>query len=266
MHNMEGFRMIRFISLISGSSGNAAFLSDGKTNLLIDCGMSGVRLKDALSAIDVLPDSIDALLVTHEHIDHVKGAGVISRRYNIPVYATEGTHTAMDVGKISDENTRLIYSGSEFEIGSIAVTPFTIPHDARQPVGFTFMVNGEKYALATDMGTMTNDILNNITGSKKILLESNHDVEMLRMGSYPFPLKQRILGNSGHLSNDIAAKTALYLVQRGTEHIMLGHLSQENNRPEIAMMETYNMLTASGVNVGSDMTLKVADRYKPTFF
>lgn len=258
--------MIRFISLISGSSGNASFISDGKTNLLIDCGMSGLKLKEALNAIDVLPESIDALLITHEHIDHTKGAGVISRRYNIPIYATEGTHISMDVGKIADENIRIVSENVTCDINGIGVTPFAIPHDARQPVGYTFSLGSEKYAIATDIGKMNTDILNHITGSKNVILESNHDIEMLRCGSYPFPLKQRILGELGHLSNETAAKTALYLVQHGTEHIMLGHLSKENNRPEIAMLETYNILTNSNVNVGKDMTLQVADRYTPTSF
>lgn len=256
--------MTTFVSLISGSSGNATFISDGNTNLLIDCGMSGAKLKEALAAIDVMPENINALLVTHEHIDHTKGAGVISRRYNIPVYATKGTHESMDAGKIADENIKIISEDNEFEIGSIGVTPFAIPHDAKQPVGFTFGCSDGKYALATDIGIVNDYILEHIKGSRSVLLESNHDIEMLRAGSYPFPLKQRILGNLGHLSNELAAKTALYLTQNGTEHIMLGHLSMENNRPEIAMLETYNILTMSDVKVGDDVTVQVADRYKPT--
>ncbi len=256
--------MITFVSLISGSSGNCTYISDGKTNVLIDCGMSGSKLKESLRAIDVLPERIDALLITHEHIDHTKGAGVVSRRYNIPVYATEGTHTAMDIGSIADENVKLVSEDVDFEIGGIGVKPFSIPHDAKQPVGYSFFINGEKYSLATDIGKMNDYIIDSVSGSKKILLESNHDIEMLRCGSYPYPLKRRILGDFGHLSNESAAKTALRLIQSGAEHIMLGHLSKENNRPEIAMLETYNLLTQSGVNVGSDITLKVADRYTPT--
>lgn len=257
-------KMITFVSLISGSSGNCSYISDGKTNVLIDCGMSGAKLKESLKTIDVSPERIDALLITHEHIDHTKGAGVISRRYNIPIYATEGTHTAMDIGSIASENVKLVSEDADFEIGSIGVKPFSIPHDAKQPVGYSFFVNGEKYSLATDIGKMNDYIIDAVSGSKKVLLESNHDVEMLRFGSYPYPLKQRILGDFGHLSNENAAITALRLIQNGTEHIMLGHLSKENNRPEIAMLETYNLLTQSGVNVGSDITLKVADRYAPT--
>ncbi len=258
--------MITFISLISGSSGNATFISDGKTNLLIDCGMSGAKLKDALHTVDILPESIDALLLTHEHIDHTKGAGIVSRRYNLPVYATEGTYLSSDIGKIADENIKTISEDTYFEIGNIGIHPFAIPHDAKQPVGFTFHINGEKYSIATDIGKMTKEIAENISGSKKVLLESNHDIEMLRCGAYPFPLKQRILGEYGHLSNEVAAKTALYLVRSGTEHIMLGHLSIENNRPEIALLETHNLLSLSGVSVGKDMTLQVANSYKPTLF
>ncbi len=256
--------MITFISLISGSSGNASFFSDGTTKLLIDCGMSGVKLKESLAAIGETPEDIDALLLTHEHIDHVRGAGVVSRRYGIPVYATQGTHSALDAGKIDESNIKIV--SDAFEIGDIEVRPFEIPHDAAEPVGFTLTARGEKYAVATDMGVMTRTALDSITGSKKIILESNHDLEMLKLGSYPFPLKRRIMGELGHLSNETAAKTALHLVRNGTEHIMLGHLSKENNRPEIAVLETYNLLSAAGVNVGKDMTLQVADRYKPTSF
>lgn len=266
---MTGFNygrlyMNRFISLISGSSGNATFISDGKTNILIDCGMSGVKLKEALKAIDVLPESLDALLITHEHSDHIRGAGVVSRRYDLPVYATIGTHAGMDIGNIEDRNIKFVKEDEEAEIGTISFTPFAIPHDAQQPVGFTFNVGGEKYSLATDIGQMTSGVLEHIRGSKKVILESNHDVQMLQYGSYPFPLKQRILSDRGHLSNEAAAKTALYLVQNGTEHIALGHLSEENNRPEIALLESHNLLTQSGVSVGDDMTLTVAHRYKPT--
>lgn len=258
--------MVTFVSLISGSSGNATYISDGKTHLLTDCGMSGTKLKEALAAIDVMPESIDALLLTHEHIDHTKGAGVISRRYNIPIYATEGTHAGFDAGKIADENIKFISPNEDFEIGSIGIKPFSIPHDANAPVGYSFFIGTAKYSLATDIGRMSKDVIDSIIGSKKILLESNHDVEMLKCGPYPYPLKRRILGELGHLSNETAAKTALHLVQNGTQSIMLGHLSIENNRPEIAMLETYNLLTQSGIKVGADMTLQVADRYKPTVF
>lgn len=258
--------MTEFISLISGSSGNATFISDGKTNILTDCGMSGKKLTEALSAIDKTPDMIDALLITHEHIDHVRGAGIIARRHNIPIYTTDGTHSAMDIGAVDDNLRHSVKPLEGLEIGTIGIMPFSIPHDAASPVGYCFFCNGKKYALATDIGRMNDKILNTIKGSESVILESNHDVEMLRYGTYPFPLKQRILSDFGHLSNEHAALAALELVKSGTKHLMLGHLSIENNRPEIAMLETYNTLTNAGVNVGSDVTLKVADRYSITKF
>lgn len=258
--------MINFIPLISGSSGNAAYLSDGKTHILIDCGMSGKQLAESLAKIGASPQELDALLITHEHSDHTKGAGVVARRYGLPIYATEGTHSAMAAGDIDDGQIKIISSAHDFEIGTIGVKAFDIPHDAAEPVGYSFYIDGEKVSLATDIGHMHKALIEKIMRSKMVLLESNHDVEMLQFGPYPFPLKQRILSDSGHLSNENAAKTALQLVNSGTEHIMLGHLSEKNNHPEIAMMETYNTLTFAGVKVGEDVTLQVADRYKATRF
>ena len=172
----------------------------------------------------------------------------------------------MSIGKI-DDNARVIISpGHDFEIGNIGVIPFSIPHDAAQPCGYSFIFENTKFTIATDIGHMTDDLIDSIKGSKSIILESNHDIDMLRYGEYPYPLKQRILGDNGHLSNSTAADTALELVKSGTEHIILGHLSDKNNLPEIAMMETYNKLTDNGVNVGSDMTLQVAGRYTLTKF
>lgn len=250
--------MIKFVSLVSGSSGNSTFVSDGKTKLLVDCGMSGKSLEKSLESIGERAAELSALLITHEHIDHVKGAGIIARRYNIPIYATAGTHSAMEIGKVSDE-CRCI-AESEFEIGSIGVKSFAIPHDAAEPVGYSFFACGEKVTVATDIGHMSDEVLENISESDRILLESNHDVEMLRLGSYPYQLKQRILGDNGHLSNDIAAETAVRLAQSGTRSIMLGHLSNENNYPQIAFSTVMNRLMADRINIG----LCVADRYNPT--
>ncbi len=257
---------VRFCSLISGSSGNCSFFSDGKTNILIDCGLSGKNLEAALMSIDVRPQDIDALLITHEHNDHIKGAGVVSRRYNIPIYATNGTHSGANIGAVSDENRQIITPHTDFEVGTVGVRAFNIPHDSMEPVGFCFFSGNEKYSSATDMGYLTNKVFDEIKGSRSVLLESNHDIEMLKMGPYPFPLKQRILSNLGHLSNETAAQTALALVRSGTKNIMLGHLSENNNRPEIAQLETYNHLTQAGVRVGEDVVLCVAHRYKATFF
>lgn len=258
--------MADFLSLISGSSGNCTFISDGKTNILIDCGLSGKRLAELLAQIDISPDSIDALLITHEHSDHVKGAGVAARRYKLPVYATSRTHSAMNLGNVSESLKHTVSPDKDFEIGSIGIRPFSIPHDAVNPVGYTFMCGGKKYAIATDIGEMNDKIFSSIKGSEKVILESNHDINMLKAGSYPFPLKQRILSNIGHLSNESAAETALELVKSGTTGIMLGHLSLENNMPELALLETYNTLKNYGVNTDSDVSLKVAARNSITLF
>lgn len=258
--------MFEMYSLISGSSGNASLVTNGNINILVDCGTSGKRAFELIKEAGISPESISAILVTHEHSDHTKGVGIAARKLKVPIYATAGTHGAMSIGKINDNARVIISPGHDFEIGNIGVIPFSIPHDAAQPCGYSFIFENTKFTIATDIGHMTDDLIDSIKGSKSIILESNHDIDMLRYGEYPYPLKQRILGDNGHLSNSTAADTALELVKSGTKHIILGHLSDKNNLPEIAMMETYNKLTDNGVNVGSDMTLQVAGRYTLTKF
>lgn len=252
---------MKFVSLISGSSGNATLISDGSTNLLIDCGMSGKALEKALTEAGSSIREIDAILLTHEHSDHVKGVGVLSRKYAFPIYATAKTHASIvKVGEIDDKLKININTDEDFEIGTIGVAPFSIHHDAADPVGYSFFSGDDKYTIATDTGYISRGLLEKLKGSKAIILESNHDVEMLRCGPYPFYLQQRILSDYGHLSNEVAARAALELVKDGTEHIMLGHLSDKNNLPEIALLETHKTLTDAGVKVGADVTLQVAHR------
>lgn len=258
--------MLNLSSIISGSSGNCTLVSDGKTNILIDCGASGKRITDALKELGTDICTVKAILVTHEHIDHVRGAGVLARRHKIPIYATVGTHRSMDVGKVDESLLFAVTPDKAFNIGDIDITPFSIPHDAASPCGYSFTDGNDKLALATDIGRMNNYILNHLHGCKSVLLESNHDIDMLRYGAYPYPLKQRILSDIGHLSNAAAAETALELVKSGTEHIMLGHLSEQNNLPEIAQLESFNHLTNNGVKVGTDVTLQIAARHKITKF
>lgn len=258
--------MLRFYSIISGSSGNSALLTDGKTNILIDCGTSGKRTIEALESLSVPASRINAIIVSHEHIDHTKGVGILSRKFNIPIFATSGTHTKSDFGKIDDSLIHEISPDITYDIAGIGITPFSIPHDAAEPCGFILTDGNTKFATATDIGVMTDAILSRISGCDNILLESNHDIDMLRFGEYPYALKQRILSDVGHLSNKAAAATAVELVKRGTKHIMLGHLSDKNNLPDIAQMETYNHLTDNGISVGKDVTLQVAERYKITPF
>lgn len=257
--------MITFLSLTSGSSGNATFISDGNSKILIDCGMSGSRLRSSLSEIDVDIADLDAVLITHEHSDHIKGLGVVARKYHIPVYATFKTFCGMkNIGEFDDSLKNAI--SDELEIGNIGIKAFSIPHDAADPVGYNFFIDNQKLTLATDIGTMDDDVFDAIKGSKYVILESNHDVDILRLGSYPYNLKKRILSPFGHLSNEDAAKTALRLVQTGTEHFMLAHLSRENNLPEIAKVTTENMLRSNDIKLGCDVTLTVASREDITYF
>lgn len=252
-------------SLVSGSSGNSSLVSYKGTHILVDCGMSGKRLEQLLSGLGLRGSDISAILVTHEHIDHVSGVGVVSRRFDLPVYATCGTHFAMDIGSMREENIKYIEPDRPFEIGEIGVNPFCIPHDAADPVGYRFFCGEKKLAVATDIGVMTNEIFDSLSGSESIILEANHDIEMLKNGSYPQQLKARILSNTGHMSNELAAKTALALAKRGTKRIMLAHLSNENNTPKLAYDTVSAELSASGAACG-DLELLVANRYEVTQF
>ncbi len=253
--------MILFGSLISGSSGNATILSDGKTTILTDCGISAKALGKTLTCVDIPIEAIDAILITHEHTDHTKGLGVLARKLGMPIYASRGTIASLPDTKFSDELLHPISDGCDFEIGSIGICPFSIPHDASEPLGYTYFCKGKKLALATDIGETNDKILSAVSGSDTVLLESNHDIQMLRYGSYPDYLKRRILGSKGHLSNEKAAEAAVKIAKTGTKNIILGHLSRENNMPDIAYITTAKALSAEGIE---DINLRVADRYAPT--
>lgn len=255
--------MIGFVSLVSGSSGNSSLISDGETTLLIDCGMSGALLKQKLDELEIAPEDISAILVTHEHTDHTKGVGIAARRYGLDIYATSGTLSNMQAGKIDAHQLHTIEHDKGFSIGSIDVLPFEIPHDAAEPVGFNLFSGGKKYTLATDIGFMPDPLYKRLEGSEYIILESNHDVQMLKIGSYPPYLKKRILGDYGHMSNDLTAQTVIRLANSGTKHVMLAHLSNENNTPEIAEITSRSALCSAGFK---DIDLSVAGRYEISRF
>lgn len=252
-----------FCPLYSGSSGNALFVQYGSTRLLIDAGKSGKMIDEALDMIGVDPRTLDALLITHEHSDHICGAGVLSRKYKLPVYATSGTWAAMDgkLGKILEEQKRTFDPFADFYIGDIGVVPFSIPHDAAEPVGYRLWGGSVSISTATDLGHFPRAIRDAIAGSSLVLLESNHDPDMLRMNShYSQKLKQRILSNHGHLSNDACADALLQLVDNGTQHVILGHLSGENNTPSLARQVNENRMVREGIRLGVDLCLDVAYR------
>ena len=252
-----------FCPLYSGSSGNALFVQYGSTRLLVDAGKSGKMIDEALDMIGVDPRSLDALLITHEHSDHICGAGVLSRKYKLPIYATNGTWQAMDdkLGRIPEEHRRAFDPFADFYIGDIGVVPFSIPHDAQEPVGYRLWGGNVSIATATDLGHFPRAIRDAIAGSSLVLLESNHDPDMLRMNShYSQKLKQRILSNHGHLSNDACADALLQLVDSGTQHVILGHLSGENNTPSLARQVSESRMVREGIRLGEDLFLDVAYR------
>ena len=255
--------MMKFCSLFSGSSGNCIFVGTDQVKILIDAGVSGSKIAGALQEIGEDPEDLSAIFVTHEHSDHVAGAGIVSRKYNVPIYATDKTWQAMarSLGKILPENKKVLEAGSHMMLGDMEIKNFSIPHDAADPVAYSFQAEGKRVSVATDMGCVTQEVRDNITGSDLILLESNHDVDMLQNGSYPYPLKQRILGDKGHLSNIVAADFLTDLALGGTSIFFLGHLSQENNTPECAYETAYHMLLERELKVGRDLDMWVADRY-----
>jgi phosphoribosyl 1,2-cyclic phosphodiesterase len=254
--------MIKFCSLYSGSSGNAIFLSTDKVKILIDAGLSGKKIEKALVSIDENPSDLSAILVTHEHSDHIKGIGVLSRRYDVPLYANELTWSSMgdSIGNISMENIKYFETGEIFEICDLSIEPFPIPHDAGEPVGFNFYLGRRKITVATDIGHVDMELTGYMEGSDLLLLEANHDTEMLKVGPYPQWLKMRILGERGHLSNETAGDVITAMAEKGTRNFLLGHLSRENNFPELAYQTVCNALTEKGIDVGRDVSLDVVRR------
>ena len=253
---------LRFSPLFSGSSGNAIYVGCGDTHLLVDAGLSGTRITNELARIGVHPGMLTAILTTHEHVDHVRGVGILSRKYNLPVYATEGTWEGMadKVGTVEARNRCILTPEQDFYIGEMNVMPFSTPHDANQPVGLSFSCGGARFSIATDLGCIRNGWFKHVCGSDAVLLESNYDPDMLQAGAYPYALKHRILSNRGHLCNEDAGRCAAELVKGGARHILLGHLSKENNFPELARRCTEDALRANGIVPGEDVRLDVASR------
>ncbi len=257
--------MLNFCSLYSGSSGNCLFVENNSTKILVDCGVSGKKVCEGLESIDKKIEDIDAIIVTHEHSDHVQSLGLISKKYNIPVYANIETWQAMPTQsqKIQENNKKTFNNDNDFEIGNLLIHPFSTPHDAANPCGFNIYSGKRKISIATDLGHMDNVILENLKGSSFILLESNYDPEILKVSKYPYILKQRIAGPNGHLSNSTAGKTIGCLIQNDLKTVMLGHLSKENNFPELAYQTVVEELMSQNIDT-NEIALSVANRNNPT--
>lgn len=253
--------MFNFCSLYSGSSGNSLFIETQNTKLLVDAGVSSKKIETALNDINVDPNSLDGILITHEHTDHVQGLGTLSKKFDLPVFVNQETLDAMPKqrDKIADKNIKTFKVTDKFEIGDLEIKPFSIPHDAANPCGFNIWKDNRKISIATDIGHMTNPILKNLEESLFIMLEANYDPEVLRCSSYPFTLKSRIAGPTGHLPNEMAGKTISHLLKSGLKNAMLGHLSKESNFPELAYQTVMDELISNNYKENS-IQLSVASR------
>ena len=259
--------MLNFCSLYSGSSGNCSLIQTENTNLLIDAGVSSKKIENTLTDLGISPENIDAILVTHEHADHVQGLGTFSKKFDTPVFTNIETLDSMPKqrDKLSSKNINLFKVKEKFSIGDLDIDSFSIPHDAANPCGFNISKDGKKVSIATDIGHMTNDILKKLEESKLVLLESNYVPEVLRCSRYPFILKSRIAGPTGHLSNEAAGKTISRLLPSGLKYALLGHLSKESNFPELAYKTVVDELIESNYDEDS-LSLSVANRESPSNF
>lgn len=257
--------MLKFCSLFSGSTGNSLFVQNNNTKILIDSGVSGKKVVEALESINIKPEEIDAILVTHEHVDHIQSVGTISKKYDIPVYANENTWKNMPkiYEKLDKKNIYKFNTSQDFTIGDLKIHSFKTPHDAVESCGFNVFDGKTKMSIATDLGHITDEISTCLKGSKFVLLESNYEPEVLRMCSYPFSLKNRISGPNGHLSNNMAGKTVSSLIENGLSHVMLGHLSKESNFPQMAYATVVNELEKNHFN-NKSIEISVASRVEPS--
>jgi phosphoribosyl 1,2-cyclic phosphodiesterase len=229
--------------LASGSKGNATFLSSGDTSLLIDAGLSGIEIERRLKSRGLDPKSLDGILVSHEHSDHIQGVGVLSRRYKLPVYINSKTRKAAvsQLGNLYDSKN--FECGSMFTINDLSIHPFSISHDAKDACGFTVSQNGTKIGIATDLGIATSMVKEHLKRCTLLILEANHDEKMLINGPYPWPVKQRVKSRIGHLSNTESKNLLNEIQHDGLKHVMLAHLSETNNTPQKAVNEVGQALT-----------------------
>ncbi|MDO7906197.1 MBL fold metallo-hydrolase [Paenibacillus sp. JX-17] len=240
---------ISFTVLSSGSTGNATVVRNEDTTLMIDAGLSAKRLDELLKERELTGEDLDGILITHEHSDHIKGLGAMARKYNLPVYANEKTWAALgtkSIGQIAEEKRIIMQTGEVREFGSLRVESFGISHDAAEPVAYNFIDGKEKLSVATDLGYMSDKVREAIKDADVMVLESNHDVEMLRMGRYPWNIKRRILSDIGHLSNEAAGAALSELLNGTTKRTYLAHLSLDHNMMELAKMSVRSAMEDRG--------------------
>ena len=257
--------MLELCSIASGSSGNCICVGTDDCHVLIDAGISGKKIENGLNEFDMTATDMQGILVTHEHIDHIAGLGVMARRYHIPIYATKATIGAIkctkSVGNIDDELFHPVEAGVDFTIGDIEFEPLHISHDAADPVAYRFKNENHAMAVVTDLGTYDDALVSKLQDLDGLLLEANHDINMLQTGAYPYPLKRRIMGDSGHLSNDRSGQLLCELLHDKFGSVILGHLSKENNYEKLAY-EAVRLEVTMGDNPykASDFPMYVAKR------
>lgn len=254
-----------FCPLFSGSSGNSIFVASDNTKILVDAGMPGKSIDNALKEIGEKGAELDGIFITHEHSDHIKGVGIFSRKYDIPIYANELTWKSMigSLGKIKEENI-VVMNKDHVTIKDMDIFAFPIPHDAAAPRGYSIIANGKKACVATDLGHFTEEVKAAIIDGDVVLLECNHDIEMLKVGPYPYPLKRRILSDVGHLSNEACGNAILSMQNGRQKKFILGHLSQTNNQPDLAYQTVFGILQCNGVDLEKEININMAKRSMPS--
>lgn len=254
--------MLKCCSLYSGSSGNSFFIQSENTNILIDAGVSCKKIETTLkNDFNLSLNDINAIFVTHEHIDHTKSLNLISSKYNLPVFASKGTWNALKekTEKISDNNKNIFEINKSFEFKDLRIFPFSTPHDAAEPCGFNIYNGNSKISIATDLGYVDNNLLNNLKESSFLMLEANYEPNILKFSSYPYRLKERISSKQGHLSNNAASEVISELINYGLKDVLLIHLSKENNVPEIAYETVVGKLKNSNCSL-NNINLAIAPR------
>lgn len=259
--HIGGHVLFELCTLASGSSGNCLLMTDGKTHILVDAGISARRITTALKALGVEPGELAGILVTHEHSDHIAGIATLTKQLNLPVYASNaaGRQLYYRIAFI-EECLHTFHPGESFELGGFGVESYPTSHDTKESVGYAVTCGGRKAAVVTDLGVVTEEVRRGLNGAHLAVVEANHDVEMLRSGPYPYYLKSRILGDYGHLCNEDGADLARLCVEGGAHTVVLAHLSAENNSPSIAHRVVKTHLEAGGVDTQKDILLEVAPR------
>lgn len=255
---------MRICSIASSSSGNCIYVGTDHTHILIDAGISGKRIKAALETIGVDPSDINAIVITHEHSDHIRGLGVMARKYHIPIYTTKPTWRKIELSGITGIIDETLFSpiapGIDFTINELLIHPFSTSHDAVQPVSYTFTHNEKKISVVTDLGCYDQLVVDKVKDSNILFIEANHDVEMLASGSYPRYLKQRILSDRGHLCNEMSGKLVSEALSSNLKYVVLAHLSRENNHPDLAHAAVCTVLERERGVSFSDLQVLVSEK------